>query len=122
MERNAVILPVLLENPPRGGIRPFTRLHDYYSMLNGGVTGASVARHYNTIVPVVYRKYPVEDYLPTLTRREITPKAIRDVSPVYDYILVFGYDRTAIDALNNSGLRLKYEKGEVRVFEVPDER
>lgn len=91
MERNAVILPLVLQKTKVGEILPYARLYDYYTMWNGGVTGNSIARLYNTIVPVVYKTYPVGDYLPLMSKKTVTRQAIRQMSKIYDYILVFGH-------------------------------
>jgi hypothetical protein len=120
LQRNALILPLLLDNPQVGEIRPFTRMYDYFNLLNGGASNQSVAANYNTIVPVVYKRYPVGDYLPSMAAKDVSADSISEVMTHYDYLLVLGSEPSVLQEIEQSDLKLVAQANRVRIYSRSD--
>lgn len=116
VEFNKLLLPIHLENPQFGQIRPLTRAHEYYQLSKGGANGYGAA-YFNTLVPVNYRSYPVETLFPHFNAANQT-EALKQAAQVYDYILVHGNDAALFEAIRQSGFSLIHHRENIRLYRI----
>lgn len=118
LERNSRLLPINLDNPQVGQVRPLTRAHEYYHIARGGVNGSGAAV-YNTLVPVRYREYPDDDTLPKY-HPDLDHSELTNVISRYDAVLIWGGDNTIDEALTALGCELTFRNDKLRLYACPE--
>lgn len=111
---NSPLLPIFIENPPFGEVRPLTRAHEYYNIAKGGANNRGVAQ-VNTLVSMWYLKYPVSDMLPKYKFKD-PQSTLPDIKNTYSCILVYGDDPTVIENLTGAGFKLAHEAGKLKLL------
>lgn len=113
-DTNSTLLPIHLDNPARGQVRPLTRAHEYYNIAKGGVNNEGAA-YFNTLVPIWYREYPVSKMLPDYDEKA-PDESIKAISKVYDFVLVMGDDDALRTRLTDAGYLNVHTAGNVDLF------
>jgi len=120
IEMNKTLLAIHGENSVRkfGAIRPTTRAHDYYQVFRGGANGQGVA-HFNTIVPVWYRHYPVSDRFPDCDSKH-PETSLPAIAATYDYVLIWDADKQLqafVPRLCQHHFRLLHRQERLQIYE-----
>jgi hypothetical protein len=115
VEPGKLYLPVSLDNPRIGELRPLTRAFEYYPLLAGGADGNSWAQ-FNTITPVWYKHYPYEETFPPLDPEDIEGSLPR-IGEVYDYAIFLGRDEAVLSAFRAAGFEPLHEQGDLVLYE-----
>jgi hypothetical protein len=120
-EPNARLLPIHLDNPAFGAIRPITRAHEYYHIAKGGANGESIPS-LNTLSVMWYRNYPVSEEFPPYSPDD--PTSLQKIRGFYDYVLIFGEDADeARDSLEQLGFRAVHRQGRLTLLRrIPMDR
>lgn len=113
-EENSLLLPIHLENPPTGQVRPLTRAHEYYHIAKGGANGYGAA-FYNTLVPIWYREYPVTKLFPRYDPKA-PAESMKRIVETYGFVLVYGSDEELFKQLADNNFKLVHEKGKTHLF------
>lgn len=111
---NSRLLPIHLENPTFGQIRPLTRAHEYYHLEKGGANGSGVGA-YNTVAMMWYRTHPVERTFPKY-EAQAPERSVRRIATTYDYVLVWGTDPELADRLTRHGFVCVYENNRLTLY------
>ena len=115
IERNKTLLPILLDDNEIGDyLRPLVRAVNYYNIAKGGATAYSPAM-WNTLVPVWYKHYPIDEFLPQVNERTIE-SSIQRVKNAYDYVLLWGKSDGVDSLLQNHSFRLIHQKGKLKIY------
>ena len=114
MHENARLLPVNTNNTAFGQIRPLTRAHEYYHVEKGGANGVGAAV-FNTLVPVKYRTYPVEQLFPRYDATS-TDAEVDQVLQSYDYVLVWGEEQRLKARAKENGFNLIQQSPNLSFF------
>lgn len=115
VDKNKALLPVLLEDTEFGNyLRPTVRAVNYYNIVKDGVNPYSAAI-WNTLVPVWYKHYPVDEFLPQVNKNSIK-SSIQRVKNAYDYVLLWGKDSAVDNLLQEHNFRLIHNKGMLRIY------
>jgi hypothetical protein len=113
-EPNSLLLPIHLENPAFGQIRPLTRAHEYYHLQKGGANGKGLAG-LNTLAMMWYRHYPIRDTFPTF-KRSAPEQSLRRISGAYDYVLVWGIDPALSKKLAEFSFECIHQEGRLQLY------
>ncbi|HUT89227.1 MAG TPA: hypothetical protein VMY37_07010 [Thermoguttaceae bacterium] len=113
-EPNGKLLPIHVENPQFGQIRPLTRAHEYYHIARGGANGQGAA-YFNTLVPVRYRAHPIERAFPGF-EEDSAEQSMKRIAEAYDYVLVWAGDREWTERLQRSGFNLAHADGKLELY------
>ena len=114
VDANKKLLPIHLENPQFGQIKPLTRAHEYYQIAKGGANGCGAA-YFNTLVPVWYRDYPIEQTFPKYDPNS-PDESMRRIAACYDYVLVWGIDEQLASRLEESGFSIAHENSKLHLY------
>jgi hypothetical protein len=117
LKKNKLIGKVRTESFRIGEIHPFAFCYEYYNVFKGGASQRSVAE-FKTIVPIIYKKYPVEPYLPTFHRKNVV-KSLTRMTEVYDYIFVWGHNDQIKEVLERYRYKLIRSKNNLWIFSSP---
>jgi hypothetical protein len=112
-ETNARLLPILVENPAFGAIRPITRAHEYYHLAKGGANGGSIPSM-NTLSVMWYREYPVRKTFPRFESGDA--ECLAAIGAAYDFVLVFGEDPAVDSQIESAGFSEVHREGRTRLF------
>ncbi len=111
---NTPLLPIHLENPPHGQVRPLTRAHEYYNIAKGGANGSGVA-NVNTLVSMWYHQYPATTMFPKYDE-DNPAESMRRIRETYGYVLVYGEDPQVVKNLEANDFELVHHKEKMRLF------
>uniref|UniRef100_A0A7C4LIX2 Glycosyltransferase RgtA/B/C/D-like domain-containing protein n=1 Tax=Schlesneria paludicola TaxID=360056 RepID=A0A7C4LIX2_9PLAN len=117
--RKATLLPIHLENPAFGGIRPLTRAYEYYHLAHGGANGHSLPSM-NTLSIMWYREYPITRRFPIYEPGN--PEVLAAIRAAYDYVLVLGSDDRVFDELAAAGFEVVHRNERIQLFRNRDQR
>ncbi|TWU12625.1 hypothetical protein CA54_14490 [Symmachiella macrocystis] len=111
---NTPLLPIHIENPPHGQVRPLTRAYEYYNIAKGGANGRGVA-NVNTLVSMWYHEYPVSNMFPKIDKNN-PEKSMRRIRQTYGYVLVYGEDLDLVKNLEANQFELVHHNQKLRLF------
>lgn len=112
-EPNSRLLPIHLENPAFGGIRPLTRAQEYYHLAKGGANGGSIPSM-NTLSVMWYRLYPVEQEFPRYDPAD--PTCFDAIGAAYDYVLLMGEDSSVSEQILAVGFDEAHTNGLIKLY------
>ncbi len=109
------LLPIHIENPAFGLVRPLTYAFDHYHLARGGANGNGIGAQ-NTLSIMWYRQYPVAtlfpQYDPTASREEVCR-----VLKAYDHVLVWGSVSGELSArLEDTGFERIHHRDKLQLF------
>jgi hypothetical protein len=108
------MLPILVDNPKFGLIRPLTRAHEYYLIARGGANGGGIGTM-NTLSIVWYRHYPVRDTFPKY-HDEMSDLEFAEMLKSYDYVLIWGDEQLIDDRLRQTEFHALHNEGSLRLY------
>lgn len=108
------MLPILVDNPKFGLIRPLTRAHEYYLIARGGANGRGIGTM-NTLSTVWYRHYPVRDTFPKY-HDEMSDLEFAEMLKSYDYVLIWGDEQLIDDRLRQTEFHALHNEGPLRLY------
>jgi len=115
IERNKTILPMLSESSMFGNrLRPLIRAVNYYNIAKGGANPYTAAM-WNTLGPVWYKHYPINDFLPQVNDKTIAA-SIQRVKEVYDYVLLWRQDTSIEQLLQANHFNLLYHNNRLKIY------
>ena len=113
-EPNSRLLPIHLENPRFGRIRPLSRAYEYYHIEKGGVNGKSLPS-LNTLSIMWYRSHPVERLFPKYDE-ESPERSLKRIAEAYDYVLVWGTDGELVGRLEQHRFTRVHKSGKLELY------
>lgn len=115
IQRNKRLLPIMIENPKFGGeLRPLTRVFEYYQIETGGVNNNSWGQ-FNTVTPVWYKTYPIEENFPSFNEADPQGSLAR-IRKAYDYVLFWGKDERLMAAFRDGGFEPLFRRGKLTIY------
>ncbi len=113
VEMNKTLLPVSFSGEEVGDVSPVAHAVDYYQVFRGGANGWGMAQ-FNTVTPLVYRRYPVRSLFPALRKGSATELAA--VTGSYDYVLLWEDPGNTTRLLSSSGFDVIHEQGRLTIL------
>ena len=111
---NPKLLRVLVDNPAFGGIRPLSRVQDYYHIAKGGANGQSLPA-LGGLTVMYFRHYPVSDEFPDYNPEASNEDSVR-VLGMYEYVLVWGDNEKLTDQLERASFDRIHVRDQFRLY------